>query len=42
MSKNNLKALAVDPGTREMGGAFLEKGKLIYHEVKIIKRGKSP
>jgi len=42
MPKNNSKILAIDPGTREMGLAFLEKGKLIYHGVKRIKKGKSP
>jgi len=42
MPKNNSKILAIDPGTREMGVAFLEKGKLIYHGVKSIKKGKSP
>jgi len=25
-----------------MGVAFLDKGKLIYHDVKIIKKGRSP
>jgi len=42
MPRNNKKILAIDPGTREMGIAFLEKGKLIYHGVKNIKKGKSP
>jgi Holliday junction resolvasome RuvABC endonuclease subunit len=42
MSKNNTKILAIDPGTREMGVAFMEEGKLIYHGVKAIKRKKSP
>jgi len=42
MSKNNLKVLTVDSGTRAMGIAFLDKGKLIYHEVKIIKKRRSP
>jgi len=42
MSNNNKKVLAIDPGTWEMGIAFLEKGKLIYHGVKSIKREKSP
>ena len=42
MSKNNKKILAIDPGTREMGVAFLEGGKLIYHGVKVIKKRKSP
>jgi crossover junction endodeoxyribonuclease RuvC len=34
--------LAIDPGTREMGVAFLEEGKLIYYGVKAIKKKKSP
>jgi len=42
MSNNNKKVLAIDPGTREMGIAFLEKEKLIYHGVKVIKKRKSP
>jgi len=42
MPKNNSKILAIDPGTREMGVALLEKKKLIYHGVKSIKKGKSP
>jgi len=36
------KILAIDPGTREMGVAFLEGEKLIYHGVKAIPEGKSP
>lgn len=42
MFKKNQKILAIDPGTREMGIAFLDKGKLVYHGVKTFKRGKSP
>lgn len=42
MKKNNARILAIDPGTREMGIALLEKGKLIHHGVKLIKRSKSP
>lgn len=43
MPKNNSQILAIDPGTREMGIAFLDGGKLIYHAVKIIRKdGKSP
>jgi crossover junction endodeoxyribonuclease RuvC len=41
MSKTNTKILAIDPGIREMGIAFLDNGKLIYHDVKTIDRGKS-
>jgi len=42
MSSNNRKVLAIDPGTREMGIAFLENEKLIYHGVKVIKKRRSP
>ena len=42
MSQNNSKILAIDPGTREMGIAFFDDGKLIYYGVKTIKKGKSP
>jgi Holliday junction resolvasome RuvABC endonuclease subunit len=36
MQKNNPKILAIDPGTRYMGVAFLDGDKLIYHGVKVI------
>ena len=42
MFQKNQKILAIDPGTREMGIAFLDKGKLVYHGVKTFKRGRSP
>jgi Holliday junction resolvasome RuvABC endonuclease subunit len=42
MRKNHSKILAIDPGTRQMGVAFLEEGKLIYYGVKVIKKKKSP
>jgi len=42
MSKVIKKVLAIDPGTREMGFAFLEDGKPIYYGVKIIKKGRFP
>lgn len=42
MIKKNQKILAIDPGTREMGIAFLDKGKLVYYGVKTFKRGRSP
>lgn len=38
----NDKILAIDPGTREMGVAFLDGGKLIYHGVKVIRKKRSP
>src|SRR5712692_9557030 len=36
------RILAIDPGTRFMGIAFLDDGKLIYHTVKVIAKGGSP
>jgi len=42
MAKNKKKILAIDPGTRHMGYAFLDKGKLLYYGVKVIEKGKSP
>jgi len=42
MTKNKKKILAIDPGTRHMGYAFLDKGRLLYYGVKVIERGKSP
>jgi len=40
MPKNNSKILAIDPGTREMGIAFFDNRRLVYHEVEVIKDGK--
>jgi crossover junction endodeoxyribonuclease RuvC len=43
MAKDNSKILAIDPGTRKMGIALLERGKLIYHGVRVFKdSSKSP
>jgi len=42
MKTIKLKVLAIDPGIRKMGIAFLEGGKLIYHGVKTIKKSVSP
>lgn len=36
------RILAIDPGTRFMGVAFLDNGRLIYHGVKVIAKGASP
>jgi crossover junction endodeoxyribonuclease RuvC len=36
------RILAIDPGTRFMGVAFLDEGKLIYHAVKVVAKGQSP
>jgi len=40
--KSNDKILAIDPGTREMGVAFFDGAKLIYHGVKVIRKKRSP
>lgn len=40
--KTNEKILAIDPGTREMGVAFLDGEKLIYYGVKVIRKKRSP
>ncbi len=42
MLKKKTKILAIDPGTKNMGVAFLEKGKLIHFGVKSIKKKRSP
>ena len=42
MKKTKLKVLAIDPGIRKMGVAFLEGDNLIYHGVKTIKKSQSP
>ena len=42
MSKHNKKILAIDPGIRYLGIAFLEGEKLIYHGVRTIASEKSP
>ncbi|MBM4305165.1 MAG: crossover junction endodeoxyribonuclease RuvC [Deltaproteobacteria bacterium] len=42
MPRNHSKILAIDPGTREMGIAFLDDGKLIHFGVKVIKKRKPP
>lgn len=40
--KQNQRILAIDPGTRLMGVAFLDGGKLVYHTVAVLGREKSP
>lgn len=40
--KTSSRVLAIDPGTREMGVALIEGGKLIYHDVKVIRGKRSP
>jgi Holliday junction resolvasome RuvABC endonuclease subunit len=39
MSKHNVKILAIDPGTKEMGVALFDSERLVYHGVSIIKEG---
>jgi len=41
MAIKNNKVLAIDPGTREIGFAFLENEKLIYYGVKTVKNQRS-
>jgi crossover junction endodeoxyribonuclease RuvC len=40
--KTKSRVLAIDPGTRDMGVALLEGSTLIYHDVKVIRRKRSP
>lgn len=42
MLTQDRRILAIDPGTRLMGLAFLDDGKLLYHTVKVIAKGRSP
>jgi Holliday junction resolvasome RuvABC endonuclease subunit len=42
MPKHNSRILAIDPGTRDMGIAFLDNRELIYHGVKCIGREEAP
>jgi Holliday junction resolvasome RuvABC endonuclease subunit len=42
MPKTSTSILAIDPGTRLMGVAYLDDGKLLYHSVKVIAKGRSP
>ena len=42
LSQNPNRVLAIDPGTKEMGVAVLQSGALVYHDVKVIKKGRSP
>ena len=41
-SQSSSRILAIDPGTKEMGVAILDDGELLYHDVKMIKKGHSP
>jgi Holliday junction resolvasome RuvABC endonuclease subunit len=42
MKQQARRILAIDPGTRLMGVAFLDAGRLIYHTVVVIDKGNSP
>jgi len=42
MSQNKKRILAIDPGTRRIGVALLENGKILYHGVKVTKKQKTP
>jgi crossover junction endodeoxyribonuclease RuvC len=42
MSQKRHKILAIDPGTKEMGVAFLEGNTIVYHEVITIPIKKMP
>ena len=37
-----MKILAIDPGTREMGVAMLEKNTLVYYAVKTVRGRRNP
>jgi crossover junction endodeoxyribonuclease RuvC len=39
---SNARILAIDPGTREMGIALIDRGELVYQGVRTIRRGGSP
>ncbi len=41
MQNNRKRILAIDPGTRWMGVALLDNGRLVHHAVKVIAKGKS-
>ncbi len=42
MSQKRYRILAIDPGTRAMGVAFLEGDTIVYHEVAMIPRKNMP
>ena len=42
MSNNKTRILAIDPGTRNIGIALLDDGRLIYYGVKTIREATSP
>ena len=41
-SKSTTRILAIDPGTREMGVALLDRRELVYHGVRTIRKRQSP
>src|ERR1044071_1615321 len=42
MLTNRMKILAIDPGTREMGVAILDRQTLLYYGVKTIRGRRNP
>ena len=42
MHIKQMKILAIDPGTREMGAAVLEGGQLVYYGVKTLQGQRNP
>src|SRR5512136_172221 len=42
MNQNKKRILAIDPGTRRIGVALLENGKILYHGVRVTKKHKTP
>src|ERR1051326_6187714 len=42
MPPKHTKILAIDPGTREMGGAVLDGQQLVYYGVKTIRSQRRP
>lgn len=42
MRKSKTNILAIDPGTRFMGVALLDKQKLLYHSVTVFRKGPTP
>ncbi len=41
-NKNNARILAIDPGTKNIGFALLDKGQLVHYGVKTIRQMNSP
>jgi len=41
-TRNRNRVLGIDPGTREMGVAILDRGELVYHGVLSIRNHRTP